>query len=143
MQLARQALLRAALRREEQARQDFGGEVAAAEDDGGGFPLVAGGLLAEGGHRDGGGAFDQPMLGFEDEAHGVQDFGLSDQDATIDHAAADVQGDGAGLQAAGGAFGEGGLFGHIDDAACAHALVHDGRGLGPASDHFGGGRGRL
>src|SRR6476659_260621 len=79
------------------------------------------------------------MLGFDHEAHGVHDLGFSDQDATVDHTAADVEGDGAGFQASGGALGEGGLFGDIDDSACARALIHDGRGLGPASDDFGGG----
>src|SRR5262245_57035918 len=82
-------------------------------------------------------AFDDPTLFIEDQSHGFDDFRLGYQRVIVDQLLAELESDGAFLEAARSAFRDRRLFRDFDDLARAQTFIERARILGPAADDAG------
>src|SRR5262245_53310590 len=82
-------------------------------------------------------AFDDPRLYIEDQPHRLADFRFGDQRVIINQLLAELESDGAFLEAARSAFRDRRLFRDFDDPARAQTFIERTRILGPAADDAG------
>src|SRR5262245_38862619 len=82
-------------------------------------------------------AFDDPMLYIEDQPHRLADLRFGDQRVIINQSLAELESDGAFLEAARSAFRDRRLFRDFDDLARAQTFIERARILGPAADDAG------
>src|SRR5262249_3913508 len=82
-------------------------------------------------------AFNDPALFIEDQPHRLADLRFRDQRVIVNQLLAELESDGAFLDAPGGALRDRRLFRDFDDPARAQTFIERARILGPAADDVG------